>query len=169
MLYPLFELAAQLRVSSDSDNQEQRRYQSPVLSLVQSKKPIRPARIIFSAHRQIGNASVTVLVCSVDSLVLRYEDHGHKPVTKDLQWFQDPTKAICAITLDASGTWAVVACSDRSLYVIPVLALLGLPSSKTGNPLWKKNDVTKIEIAANIGKRLISYIEMLIQVKSTIT
>ncbi|XP_063952351.1 uncharacterized protein LOC129255948 isoform X1 [Lytechinus pictus] len=151
MLYPLFELAAQLRVCSDIDNQEQRRYQSPVLSLVQSKKPVRPARITFSSHRQIGNATVTVLVCSVDFLILRYEDHGHKPITKDLKWFQDPTKAICAITLGPTGSWAVVACSDRSLYLIPVLALLGVPSSRTGNSFWKKNDVTKIEIKANIG------------------
>ena len=65
MPYPLFELAAQLRVSSDADKQEQRRVRSPVLSLVQSKKPIRQPRITLCAHRQIDHATVTVLVCTV--------------------------------------------------------------------------------------------------------
>ncbi|XP_072176147.1 uncharacterized protein [Diadema setosum] len=151
MRYHLFEIATQLRVNSNTDRHEQRRHQSPVSSLVQPKKPVRSPRISLSSHRQSGDATITVLVCNNDFLILRYEEDGHTPITKDLKWFQDPTKAVCAITLDDNGCWAAAACSDRSVYIIPVLPLLGVATSKKGSPPWKTDDITKIDINPNIG------------------
>ena len=66
-----------------------------------------------------------------------------------LPTFQHPRRRIEAVALDPTSSWAVVACQDASLHILPIGHLM---SHKTQlSKLWKTDDLTEITLTARKG------------------
>ncbi|XP_057295987.1 uncharacterized protein LOC130624943 isoform X2 [Hydractinia symbiolongicarpus] len=94
-----------------------------------------------------GNGrSLLVLVCSNGSLLLYMREDEECPVTKQLNWFQNPSKRIVALCVDPlRGAWILCACKDSSLYLIPALAQLkDTVKLVNASPTWSQTDLSRI-------------------------
>ncbi|XP_070558000.1 uncharacterized protein [Ptychodera flava] len=137
MPYPLFELATLLRVRKNADGDASRH--------IVDKRREQHVHVRLSAFREFRTKCVTVIALMCDSgfLLLRYAENGKVPVTKQVCWFQHPSKHMECMSFDPSGVWLVCACSDNSICIVPVMAMLN--GKVTGNKAWSRTDFTVIE------------------------
>lgn len=103
--------------------------------------------LLFATSTHCENLEIIVFVIRNGDIVL----HGlhlnhHHPVVRWLPWYDDIKKKICAITLEPKDAeWALVACYDGSLYLVPVLSLLGMNNKENSEySKWLRHDITQI-------------------------
>ncbi|XP_048580642.1 uncharacterized protein LOC5517399 isoform X2 [Nematostella vectensis] len=136
--YELFELAQTLRIRPRTDSiggsDAQRHGGSSHLPFIQ-----------LASWHEDAFGSLLVLLCSNGALLVWSKDCAGNPFTKQISWYQNPSRAIKAICLDPSGCWLVCACMDTHLYIVPLSAAIKTEGRKSvSNCPWAKDDITKV-------------------------
>ena len=109
-------------------------------------------QVRHSCFQETNNRTLLVLVCSNNCLLLQLRETGALAVTKQLNWFQNPSRHIVDVCIDPlRGSWVLCVCKDSSLYLIPALAQLK-DSSKVVNACstWSHSDLSRIPLGKPI-------------------
>lgn len=104
--------------------------------------------LLFVSSTNCENIEIVVLVIRNGDIILYgLPFNQHHPVVRWLPWFDDIKKKICTLTLEPNNAeWALVVCADKSLYLIPVLSLLGFKDNDLSScDSWFKHDITKLQ------------------------
>ncbi|XP_041350104.1 uncharacterized protein LOC121369224 isoform X2 [Gigantopelta aegis] len=92
------------------------------------------------AWKEEGEISLLALVCSNDSILLRYSLSGKPPHIKQLSWL--PERVIVSMCFDPTVTWLLILTSKPELFIIPAFSLME-PKAMV-NQIWKTDDATRI-------------------------
>ncbi|XP_031571187.1 uncharacterized protein LOC116305433 [Actinia tenebrosa] len=137
--YELFELAHMLRVRPRTN------VQLPEQSITRLNTSNQPF-IQVSVWYEDEYGCLMVLLCSNGCLLVWSVCADDVPITKQIPWFQNPKRAIKAMSLDLSGCWLVCVCMDTNLYIVPVITSVPVEGRVSPKSCpWKLDDITQVE------------------------
>lgn len=104
---------------------------------------IKTTEIQQSIQCNFGRRLFLALTTSNAEIILYFKKElSCLPIIKRIPWFQGSHKQIASFCFDPTGVWLLCITLDGSLYILPILTLVG--EKYVTDKKWKMDDVTCI-------------------------